>query len=83
MPFVIDVLNTDKVFEPDLSGYYGGNWPLAYAELLPRKMRQSLNARAEPFKKLMQVEDPSDLSPILARYTDHEDPEMHNQRQWR
>jgi PhoPQ-activated pathogenicity-related protein len=55
VPFVIDVLNTDKVFDQTVLAY-GGRWPLAYTDYhLQGVIAQR---KTESFKKLMQVEDP-------------------------
>ena len=55
VPFVIDVLNTDKVFDQTFLAY-GGNWPLAYIDYYLQGV--IAQRKSEPFKKLMQVEDP-------------------------
>lgn len=55
VPFVIDVLNTDKVFDQTFLAY-GGNWPLAYVDYYLQGV--IAQRKSEPFKKLMQVEDP-------------------------
>jgi PhoPQ-activated pathogenicity-related protein len=55
VPFVIDVLNTDKVFDQTALAY-GGNWPLAYFDYHSQGV--IAQRKSEPFKKLLQVEDP-------------------------
>jgi PhoPQ-activated pathogenicity-related protein len=55
VPFVIDVLNTDKVFDQTFLAY-GGHWPLAYVDYYTQGV--IAQRKSEPFKKLMQVEDP-------------------------
>lgn len=59
-PFVIDVLNTDKVFDQTFLAY-GGNWPLAYIDYY---LQGVIAQRKTPaFNKLMQVEDPTTYPP--------------------
>ncbi|MGF6283031.1 PhoPQ-activated protein PqaA family protein [Pseudomonas silensiensis] len=66
VPFVIDVLNTDKVFDQTFLAY-GDNWPLAYIDYYLQGV--IAQRKTEPFKKLMQVEDPMTYR-NLSGYTD-------------
>lgn len=60
VPFVIDVLNTEKVFDQTFLAY-GGNWPLAYIDYY---LQGVIAQRKTPaFNKLMQVEDPTTYPP--------------------
>ncbi len=54
-PFVIDILNMDKVLE-HTKQVYGGNWPLAFGDY----QREGVTAqrKTESFDKLLQIEDP-------------------------
>ncbi|RON54132.1 PhoPQ-activated pathogenicity-related family protein [Pseudomonas frederiksbergensis] len=62
-PFVIDVLNTEKVFDQTFRAY-GDNWPLAYIDYY---LQGVIAQRKTPvFTKLMQVEDPMTYPPAYA-----------------
>ncbi|QJI40280.1 PhoPQ-regulated protein [Pseudomonas sp. ADAK2] len=63
VPFVIDVLNTEKVFDQTFLAY-GGNWPLAYIDYYQQGVIAQRKTPA--FKKLMQVEDPMTYPPAYA-----------------
>lgn len=64
-PFVIDVLNTERVFDQTFLAY-GGNWPLAYFDYYSQGVIAQRKTPA--FSKLMRVEDPTTYPPAyLAR----------------
>jgi PhoPQ-activated pathogenicity-related protein len=54
-PFVIDVLNMDKVLDHTYRTY-GGNWPLAFGDYYREGITEQ--RQTENFDKLLQIEDP-------------------------
>ncbi|MEB0045159.1 MULTISPECIES: PhoPQ-activated protein PqaA family protein [unclassified Pseudomonas] len=55
VPFVIDILNADKVFDHTYA-VYANNWPLAFIDYYRQGVIAQRKSRA--FEQLMQVQDP-------------------------